>query len=193
MKLHQANSSQEDDSGNDGDDERDERSVPSEGRDADITGERPREDSVFHNAEDGNDLDVGQEEDEGEAAASDAEGSISDGNESCEEGSVSSHSLEVLDNEDCDKEDNHAVDADNDERNLTDGNSSSGDCHKACLGMSSRTRSNCSLKEEGESSSLTPSRQSVSFFIFFQTIKSTILGGSHASEMQVVSKQTCHS
>ena len=162
LNLHQANSSQEDDSGNDGDDERDERAAPSRGRD-DHVGERHRDNSIFH-ANNANEVEVGHGEDVG-AEGSDGEGSISEGNQSFEESSVSSHPLEAeaLDNDDCANEDDtDQIDVDNDNQHILDNSYSSSDCHRDCLGMSSRTRSNCSLKD-GESSNLSLSKQNVRF------------------------------
>ncbi|RUS81954.1 hypothetical protein EGW08_010299 [Elysia chlorotica] len=152
LNLHQGNSSHEDDSGNDGDDERDERTAPSRGRDVLV-----RDNSIFH-ADNDNEVEVGHEEDV-VAEGSDGEGSISEGNQSCEESSVSSQPLETLDNEDCANEDDtDQIGGGNDNGHLLDNSCSSGNCHKACLGMSSRTRSSCSNKE-GESSNLSLSKQ----------------------------------
>ncbi|GFS26889.1 F-box/WD repeat-containing protein 7, partial [Elysia marginata] len=158
LNLHQANSSQEDDSGNDGDDERDERSAPTRGRDA-VVREIPRDSSSVH-VNSGNGLDVDREEDEVVAEGSDGECSISEGNQSYAESSASSHP-EPLENEDCAEEDREdEIVAEDDDQNLLDNSfSSGGECHRACLGMSSRTRSNSSLKLEGESSTSTTSKQ----------------------------------
>ncbi|GFO45400.1 F-box/WD repeat-containing protein 7 [Plakobranchus ocellatus] len=163
LKLHQASSSQEDDSGNDGDDERDERVASHDCRNAGSVGERPRENNFFQNVDQGQRLNIDLEEEEEAEAASDGEGSISDGNGSCEEGSVLGHHLDTVNNDVCDNDDvvdQRDGDTDDDDDNFMDSSCSSTGCHKACLGMSSRTRSTCSLKVEGESSGSALSRQS---------------------------------
>lgn len=152
LDLHQANSSHEDDSGNDGDDERDERSAPSKSRDG-LVGGRPRNRNVCH-VDAGNAEDNDQVVDAALVDASDVEGSILEGNHSYAESNASSHH-EAPDNEDCVVEDKgdiiDAVVPDEDQHLMDNSDSNSG-CHRACLGMSSRTRSNSSLRLEGESS-----------------------------------------